>query len=253
MHPTASPLVTLGIGGIAVAVALAAVVLHGRAAERAGARAPFLGTTIAVAAWLTLTGVVGASGALLDADARPPRFAVMFVVVLGAGVGIAASRFGRALAELPLWLLVSVQAFRLPLEIVMHAAAGEGTMPSALSFRGYNFDVVTGASALVLGLALRTRDVPLWVVRSWNALGIAALTVIAGIALLTSPALRALGPDQVNDWVAYFPFTWLPTVLVVAAIAGHGVVLRALRLEAARRARSGSAGDGLSAGSAALR
>jgi hypothetical protein len=54
------------------------------------------------------------------------------------------------------------------------------------------------------------------------------LTVIAGLAVASSPMLQAFGPDHVNSWIAYFPYVWLPTVLVVFAIAGHIVVFRSL-------------------------
>jgi len=74
--------------------------------------------------------------------------------------------------------------------------------------------------------------VPLWVVHGWNLLGIAALANIARIALLSSPLVGYYGPDQLNTWVAYVPFVWLPAVLVVGAIAGHGIVLRRLLSEA---------------------
>ena len=40
--------------------------------------------------------------------------------------------------------LVGVQAFRLPLELLMHRAGGLGIMPPELSYGGYNYDIVTG-------------------------------------------------------------------------------------------------------------
>ena len=36
-------------------------------------------------------------------------------------------------------------------------------------------------------------------------------------------------PIILNTWVLYFPYVWLPVVLVTAAIAGHVMVTRALR------------------------
>jgi heme exporter protein D len=37
----------------------------------------------------------------------------------------------------------------------------------------------------------------------------------------------------VNVFVMYAPFVWLPAVMVLAALAGHLVVFRALRAQAA--------------------
>jgi len=51
------------------------------------------------------------------------------------------------------------------------------------------------------------------------------------IAVASSPMVRLFGDDprDVNTWVLYFPYVWLPVVLVTVAIAGHVMVTRALR------------------------
>ena len=48
-------------------------------------------------------------------------------------------------------------------------------------------------------------------------------------------------------WVAHFPFVWLPSVLVAAALAGHVLVFRRLRMEAARGAGQSRAKAGVAA------
>jgi hypothetical protein len=40
------------------------------------------------------------------------------------------------------------------------------------------------------------------------------------------------GDDRLNVFVVYPPFVWLPAVLVLAALAGHLIILRALRSRA---------------------
>jgi hypothetical protein len=35
-------------------------------------------------------------------------------------------------------------------------------------------------------------------------------------------------PGHVNTWVLYFPYVWLPAVLVTIAVAGHIVITRKL-------------------------
>ena len=74
----------------------------------------------------------------------------------------------------------------------------------------------------------------LWV---WNAYGIYALAAIAVIAIGGSPMVRAFGDDprHVNTWVLFFPYVWLPVVMVSAAIFGHGVITRALLRARGRR------------------
>ncbi len=198
--------------------------------------------TLACLAWLLLPALVAASGTLARADLRPLPAAAMIPFVLIVGAGLGRSRTAERLAaSAPLWTLVIVQSFRLPLELAMHRAATLHIMPIELSFSGYNFDIVTGLSALVLGVALRLRpNLSRTLVWAWNFLGIGCLAAIVAIAVASSPMLRAFGdaPAHVNTWVLTFPYVWLPTVLVVVAIAGHVVVTRAL-LEARHAARPG--------------
>jgi hypothetical protein len=150
---------------------------------------------------------------------------------LGLPVLLARSRVGTALGhELPLGLIVLFQSFRLPLELIMHRAAREGTMPPQMAFSGYNFDIVTGVTALVVGSLALFGLAPRWLLLAWNALGTTTLVAILAIAVASLPQFRAFGsePAQVNTWIAYFPFVWLPAGLVGGAVLGHVILWRRL-------------------------
>jgi hypothetical protein len=142
------------------------------------------------------------------------------------------SRAGRDLAtQSTFGQLIVLQAFRFPLELLMQRAAITGIMPKEFSFDGYNFDVVTGAFAIVIGVTLlRKKKLPRWVLISWNIWGIACLIVIVVLAIGTSPRVAMFGtePEKVNTWVLFFPYAWLPTVLVSIAVLGHTLVTRKL-------------------------
>jgi hypothetical protein len=236
MHPTASVLVTLGMLMIVLMVAWAFAGSQWYVADRQGRNAmkAFLITVLGVGAWLLFTGALAATGYLLRFDFTPPPFAILFMLTLTMGVGLGTSKVGLRTAQvIPLHWLVLSQSFRLPLELIMHQAAVEGTMPNVMSFSGLNFDIVTGISAIVVGLWLK-RGGSIELARWWNRLGSALLMAIIMIALLSSPLIRAFGNDQVNIWVAFVPFVWLPTILVAFAIIGHIVIYRRLRLEVKR-------------------
>jgi hypothetical protein len=152
---------------------------------------------------------------------------LVLVAINGLALLLALSRVGDALSQLPLWGLVLFHVYRLPLELAMHWAATEGTMPSVMSYSGANFDMVTGVLAIPTAYALY-RGAPRWLAHLWNLLGATLLINVVTIAVRASPLALAYGPEQVNTWVTYFPFVWLPAVLVLAAFAGHVVTLRAL-------------------------
>jgi hypothetical protein len=181
--------------------------------------------------WMGVSLALADRGIFRNWDATPPPFALLVVAILALGSGIAFSRFGWRLATgLPLWVLVGVQAFRLPLEIAMHALVGRGIMPEQMSYSGRNFDIVTGGTAIVVAGLVAAGLAGRRLVMAWNILGLVLLVNIVVVAILSTPRFAAFGPDRLNTFVTYPPFVWLPTVLVLAALAGHLIIFRALSL-----------------------
>jgi hypothetical protein len=233
----ASLFVTLGIGGLAVIVASGFVLAYSVAVERTGGNRVYarMGARALVLAWMALFAALAESGKLSRFDVRPPPLAMAMASFVVSGVVLGLSRVGTSFARaLPIAWLVAAQSFRLPLEIVMHQAAREGVMPVEMSFTGYNFDIVTGASALVVGwLAYKGRASDR-LVFAWNVMGSVLLAIVVTVAVLASPMIRAFGdePTHVNSFIAHFPFIWLGTVLVASAAFGHVVIFRALKMRA---------------------
>jgi hypothetical protein len=151
-------------------------------------------------------------------------------------------RVGRRLAEgIPLWVLVAVQGFRLPLELAMHEMYERGIMPVQMSYEGRNFDIVTGITALVVAALVAADRGGRALVAAWNVLGLALLLNVVTVAILATPRVAYFGPDHLNTWVTETPYVWLPAVMVLAALAGHLLIFRAifetLRRGTARRPR----------------
>lgn len=229
----ASPFVTFGMAGIAVT--MAALLLS--AIYNAARRYVVLAAVVIVVVMLGEIALAQ-SGLFQRWDLRPPPLMLMFVPLTVLTVRLAFSRFGEALAKsLPFTALIGAQAFRIPLELVMHQAALEGVMPPQLTFAGYNFDIVTGASAIIVAGLLALNLAPRSLILLWNFMGIALLATIVGLALASMPILQLFGPDKVNTWVTYAPFVWLPGLLVQMALFGHVLVWR--KLNAASRERHG--------------
>lgn len=226
MRPNASNLVELGIPTLALLV----VALVGALIQRAAGARPALRYALLAAGWLIVTAALGYVGFFAKGDGLPPRFLLLLIPTLGLPLWLGLSRTGEALAGSPLALLIGLQSFRLPLELLMHRAASEGTMPEQMTFTGSNFDIASGATALVLALAVARGAAPRWLVIAWNVLGTALLVTILAIAVASLPAFAAFGsqPERLNTWVAYFPFIWLPAGLVSAAVLGHVLLWRRL-------------------------
>ncbi len=210
--------VSVGIPVIALAIASVFVVAHPVALRWRA--------SLGVTAWILIVWMLAGSGLLARFDARPPPLALFMGVIIVGSIAFGASRLGTPLLNnVSLGALIAFQAFRLPLELILHEAGRSGLAPTALTFSGYNFDIVTGVTAIIVApLAARHRRLAL----AWNILGTALLAVIAGIAIATAPFVRALGDDQVNTWVTQVPYVLLPAVLVAAALIGHVLVFRKL-------------------------
>jgi hypothetical protein len=183
----------------------------------------------AVLAWVLVIALIAAGGVLRRFDATPPPFAVLAFAVAVAGIAVPCSPLGTLLVRgVPIWALVGFHVFRFPLELVMHRAYVEGVMPVQMSYSGRNYDIVTGLTAAALAVWLVRGQVPRWVVASWNVFGLALLVNIVAIAVASTPMFAWFGKQQLNVFVTYPPFVWLPAVLVPAALTGHIVLWRRL-------------------------
>lgn len=214
-------MVAVGIGFLALLMAgllMAALYRHSRIL-------PLVLMVVLVAEWaLASMGVLG------QWARRPPPFMVMMAVLFALTLWLGLSRLGgRLAASTPLWVLIAAQAFRLPLELVMHHAAVEGLMPVQMSYAGSNMDIVTGATAVVAAVLVRAGMAARAVATVWNVLGIALLFNIIQVAVRSTPVFRAYGDDRLNTWIADVPYMWLPGVLVPVALLGHLLVFRKLR------------------------
>lgn len=189
-----------------------------------------LAAAIGITLWMGAFAALAASGVLARFDARPPPlFLAMLTIVIGA-VALTRSRVGRALGDgLPVAALVGFQAFRLPLELVMHEATRTGIMPVQMSFSGWNFDIVTGVTAIPVAWLAATGRAPRGLLIAWNALGSILLATIMTIAAISTPVIAAFGTGAaLNTFVAHVPYVWLPSVMVAAALVGHLLLWRRL-------------------------
>jgi hypothetical protein len=227
----------LRAGFIAIAIALTILFLAGVAYASAASgealdvtrRRVMRYATIA-AAWLAGTWLLASTGALARGGRGEfaPLMPLVFAIFLLAGL-VTFSGIGGLLARaLPLAALVAFQSYRFPLELLMHRAASEGVMPLQMSYSGQNWDILTGLTAIAVAFAVARGWAGRATVLAWNVLGLVLLANIIAVALRSTPRFAAYGPDRLNTWVAYPPFVWLPAVMVLLALAGHGVIFRAL-------------------------
>jgi hypothetical protein len=155
-----------------------------------------------------------------------PWLVGFMVVCNGTAVGLALSPVGKRLAAtVPVWALIAFHAFRLPLELVLHAWADQGVIPESMTWTGQNIDVLAGIGALVFApLAWKWRPAA-WVF----ALGGLGLLINVGrVAMLSvpTPFQRFGDPDLLVAMDV--PTIWILPVAVCGALFAHVVLIRAL-------------------------
>jgi len=184
------------------------------------------------AAWLAATGLAGGSGVLAPGP-MPPPLMVFFILVQGTAIALALSRFGRGVAETAtLGTLIGVQAFRLPLELVLHRWYVEDVIPVQMTYDGWNYDIASGVLCAAAGAWLALRPpVGASITVAWiaNTVGFVLLLAVMGIAITSAPGPLFRFTDAPPLVLPlHFPTVWIASVCVAGALFFHLVTFRAL-------------------------
>ena len=207
---------------VAAAIPVAAFFAY-RGGPGEGSRAAVF-TAAGVLGWVALVCGYVESGVMnhLPFDGLHFFFAAVFIVGISAGVSPLG---GRIAANLPLVALVGFHAFRVPLELVLHSWAEQGTIPDTMTWNGQNWDIISGALAIIVApFAIRSRALA-W---AFNAIGAVLLLNVIRVAALSSPLPIGWGQRPPLLLALHLPYALIGPVCVAAAIAGHIVLTRAL-------------------------
>src|SRR5688572_9939649 len=174
--------------------------------------------------WLIFQFVAGASGFYQNTASLPPRMFVFGVapallLILGLFV-FARSSF---ILALPITWMTIIHVVRIPVELTLAWLADAQTVPEVMTFRGTNLDIISGLTApLAFYFATKKTPVSRVVLIVWNLAALALVLNIVITAILCVPSpIQKLAFDQPNIAVLYFPYSWLPTVIVPIVFFSH--------------------------------
>lgn len=176
--------------------------------------------------WLLLQALLAQRGFYYAPTSMPPHMTlaimppVIFMVVLFA---VPATR--KQLMHIDLRALTWLNAVRIPVELTLFWLFIGGYVPQLMTFEGANFDILTGITAIaaaIWGFTANGSVARRWLLLLWNMGGLILLFNIVIRAVLAIPSpIQQLAFEQPNVAVLYFPFIWLPSVIVVAALFTH--------------------------------
>ena len=174
--------------------------------------------------WIFFQAALSISGLYENFTAVPPRL-VLFGVFPAVLMIAAYFVFFRTpfIARLPLKMLTWVHIVRIPVELVLLWLALAGQVPMMMTFEGRNFDIAAGIAAPIVALiAFRGREPNRKLLLAFNVVGLILLANIVSIAALSLPSpMQVLNFDQPNRAVLYFPYMWLPTIVVPIVLFAH--------------------------------
>lgn len=172
---------------------------------------------------LIFQATLAVSGFYLIVDTLPPRLISFAVIPSLLGI-ISLFIFSRYFIErLPLKSLTYIHTIRIPVELVLLWLFYNGQIPQLMTFEGRNFDILIGITApLISWLAFRNKTINRSLLIGWNILGLLFLLNIVVQAVLSVPSpIQQIGFEQPNVAVLYFPFVWLPTIIVPIVLLSH--------------------------------
>jgi hypothetical protein len=183
---------------------------------------------VIIAVWLTYIIILSRSGILNDFSLPPrvPLFivipAVVIIILLTGG-----KNFKKILQQTPRHMPVYMQSFRIVVELLIYGAFLDGVFPEKATFKGLNYDILSGISALVVAFLYQKGRLSDKVILIWNvaALLILALTVYSFVSVYYfGDHVEAAGS---TDFVK-MPYLLLAAVLLPIAVFLHVFSLRQL-------------------------
>ena len=186
---------------------------------------------ILILIWLALQGAIGLTGFYQGTQSFPPRFVVLIGPGLILSVLLLLTKSGRSFIDsLNIRKLTILHAIRIPVEITLYFVYAANLIPILMTFEGNNYDIISGLTAPVIYyLVFVRKKLSNTALLVWNFACLALLINVLVIAILSAQTpFQQLGFDQPNIGVTFFPFIWLPAVVVPIVLVSHLAAIRQL-------------------------
>jgi len=181
-----------------------------------------------LAVWLAVTAGLARLGALSEWTARPPRLAMVALGGLALGfLLLRTAAFRTLLGSAPATWPIRLQAFRVPVELVLFAFYASGRAPVQVTFEGRSLDILVGLTAPLVAWWVARRPASAWLVLSWNVLGLCVLANTVAVAATSTPGpLHLDWPGAPFTEILRWPLVWVPAFLAPVAVLLHVVSLQ---------------------------
>ncbi len=188
-------------------------------------------TLYILAGWLLLQGIIGLSGFYTNTNVTPPRFPLLILPPLVFITALFFTKPGRRyINNLDTKTLTLLHSIRVPVELILFGLFVHKGIPQLMTFEGRNFDIFAGLTApLIYYFGYVKNKLSSGFLLAWNVICLLLLINIVTNAILSAPLpFQQFGFDQPNIALLYFPYVWLPAVVVPIVLFSHLVTIRYL-------------------------
>ena len=171
-----------------------------------------------------IQAVLSQRGFYTEMNETQPRLALILMPsVLVILLAFLTPRGKAFIARIDLEKYTYLQTVRVGVELVLYSLFVHALIPETMTFAGRNWDILTGLTApLIAYYGWRRSKISAKGILIWNVIGLFLVlqVVITGILSAPSP-FQQLAFNQPNIGIQFFPFIWLPSVIVPLVIFGH--------------------------------
>jgi len=188
-------------------------------------------TLLVLFAWMLLQAAAGMAGFYTVTNTVPPRFLLMVLPPLLIIIFLFLTAKGRRYIDgLNIKTLTILHVVRIPVEVTLYFLYIHKTVPQLMTFEGRNFDILAGITApIVFYFSFLKKKANKKLLLWWNIICLVLLVNIVVNAILSAPIpVQQFAFDQPNIAVMYFPFNWLPSVVVPVVLLSHLTAIRRL-------------------------
>lgn len=181
--------------------------------------------------WLIAQGAVSITGFYTQTQGIPPRFIAVLLPPILLIISLFATSKGRNfIDQLKPDQLTLLHVVRIPVELCLFSLYSYQLVPQLMTFEGINYDILSGITApLVAYFGYYKKLFNKTVLLIWNLACLGLLINIAYHGILSVPTpFQRFGFDQPNIGLTFFPYVFLPGLIVPAVFFAHLVCIKHL-------------------------
>ena len=185
--------------------------------------------TVCIVGALAYLFILSKTGALVDYG-MPPRFPIFLMIPFFSFciIFFIKNKHNQFIQSIPLHWTIFYQSFRIIAELLLLYTFIKGIIPVEATFEGYNYDIVIGITAILLGiLVYRTGYKYKNLLKFWNILGILMILIVASVIAtnIYQPQIWGYDSPSVQKEFVQLPYLLIPGFLAPSAILIHLVTL----------------------------